>query len=263
MALLRWRSNDPWNWRAAAIIGALGGVCLVALPQPALAGGFFDFLFGDSRPASQARPASSGETAAHSPWAPFASETVHEHGGGSGRTVAFCVRLCDGEAFPMAHIANATPVATCRAMCPASQTKVFFGSAIDTAVAGDGAHYTSLDNAYLYRKHLVADCTCNGRDAFGLAPLKVADDPTLRPGDIVVTANGPVAYAGKNARGQAYAPVDPSDITGALNSATSPPPAARGTPPPDRDDTGVIVESQNAPPQYLPAIVDLRGQLGN
>jgi hypothetical protein len=145
-------------------------------------------------------------------------------------------------------------------MCPASKTKVFFGSTIDTAVAGDGTRYGSLDNAYLYRKRLVADCTCNGRDAFGLVPLPVAGDPTLRPGDIVVTANGLMAYAGKNVRGQAYTPVDPSDIMTALNSVTHPLHGAEGS---GGDITGVIVQSQNALPQYLPPIVDLRGQLGN
>jgi Protein of unknown function (DUF2865) len=257
VALLRRRSNEASNWRAAVIAGALCGVCLAALPRPALAGGFFDFLFGDSRPNPPPHAQSYGRGRAAS--SRFSSETAHEHG--SARTAAFCVRLCDGEAFPMAHMANATPVETCHAMCPASPTKVFFGSAIDTAVAGDGARYSTLDTAYLYHKHLVADCTCNGRDALGLVPLKVTEDPTLRPGDIVVTANGLVAYAGKNGLGQAYTPVDPSDIMTALNSVKSPPPRrARGTQPPDNDNTGSIVESQNAPPQYLPAIADLRGQ---
>jgi hypothetical protein len=233
----------------------------MAPPRPALAAGFFDFLFGGSWSNKPEHAGSHSQRAARATSAPFASATVHEHGRGSGRTAAFCVRLCDGESFPMAHIANATPVETCRAMCPASQTKVFFGSAIDTAVAGDGARYSSLDNAYLYRKHLVADCTCNGRDALGLAPLKVADDATLRPGDIVVTANGLVAYAGQTARGQVYTPVDPSGTTTAPNSVTSPRRLARRTEPPDSDNTGSIVEPQNAPPQYFPAVADLRGQL--
>ena len=90
-------------------------------------------------------------------------------------SVAFCVRLCDGKGFPMAHLANATPVETCQAMCPASKTKVFFGLEIDGAVARDGTRYGQLENAFLFRKHLVANCTCNGRDAFGLAPLNIAE----------------------------------------------------------------------------------------
>ncbi len=96
----------------------------------------------------------------------------------------------------MQHITNATPVETCRALCPAARTKVFFGSQIDTAAAGDGTRYASLDSAFVYRKHLVPGCTCNGRDAFGLAPFEMARDSTLRPGDIVVTAKGPMVYSG-------------------------------------------------------------------
>ena len=76
--------------------------------------------------------------------------------GGTGRFVAFCVRLCDGQHFPLAQTASATPVETCKAMCPASETRVFFGSEIDRAVAKDGARYVNLDNAFVYREHLVA-----------------------------------------------------------------------------------------------------------
>ena len=72
-----------------------------------------------------------------------------------------------------------TPVETCRAICPSSQTKVFFGAEIDSATARDGAHYSDLNTAFLYRKQLVANCTCNGKDAFGLVPLDAKTDPTL------------------------------------------------------------------------------------
>jgi len=45
------------------------------------------------------------------------------------------------------------PIETCRAMCPASKTKVFFGSGIDHAAARDGQRCTDLDSAYAYRDH--------------------------------------------------------------------------------------------------------------
>ena len=57
----------------------------------------------------------------------------------------------------------------------------------------DGSRYADLDNAFVYRKKLVAGCTCNGRDPFGLARVDVNTDPTLRPGDIVATKTGLVA----------------------------------------------------------------------
>jgi hypothetical protein len=62
---------------------------------------------------------------------------------------------------------------------------VFYGSEIEHAAGRDGTHYASTPNAYLYRKKEIAGCTCNGRDVFGLAPIDLASDPTLRPGDIV------------------------------------------------------------------------------
>lgn len=254
------RRSGSAKRRAIILLGAVAAALLAANAGAARAQGLFDFLFG-SHDRPPAAPISS--YAEPTPAPPFRPETVRESGAaaGAGRTVTFCVRLCDGENFPMAHFANATPVETCRAMCPASKTKVFFGATIDSAVARDGARYVDLDNAYLYRKHLVAHCTCNGRDAFGLAPFEMASDPTLRPGDIVVTTKGLVAYAGKRGQTATYTPVDPSRIMAQLNSVTSPPPrdarnpeaAAAGKP-------RIIVESQNAPPQYLPPVVDLRGQ---
>jgi hypothetical protein len=92
----------------------------------------------------------------------------------------------------MQRHAGATPVQLCSAFCPAASTQVFSGATIDHAVAPNGARYAALENAFVYRKTIVPGCTCNGRDAFGLAHVDVAKDPTLRPGDVVVTARGPV-----------------------------------------------------------------------
>ena len=140
---------------------------------------------------------------------------------GGGRVTAYCVRLCDGHPFPLARLANATPVQTCRAMCPASATKVFYGSEIGAAVAKDGARYADLDAAFVVRQQLVANCTCNGRSARGLAPIDLSNDPTLKPGDIVATKNGLMAYTGKNGAADAFTPVDPASIEDELNSDTS------------------------------------------
>ena len=41
-----------------------------------------------------------------------------------------------------------------------------------------------------------ADCTCNGRDAAGLAPVDLTLDTSLRPGDVIATTDGLVAYSG-------------------------------------------------------------------
>lgn len=107
----------------------------------------------------------------------------------TGRAVAYCVRTCDGRYFPMQRHANANPVQLCSAFCPAAKTLVFNGSQIDQAVAANGARYSDLDNAFVYRQRIVEGCTCNGKDSFGLARIDVANDPTLRQGDIVASGD--------------------------------------------------------------------------
>jgi len=205
--------SESLKWYAAVLFGALSTALLVAAPQPASAG-IFDFLFGGAH--EQATPPPVDAYAE-----PGASTLSVAPVGGTGRFVAFCVRLCDGQHFPLAHMANATPVETCRAMCPASKTKVFFGSEIDHAVAQDGGRYANLDNAFVYRQRLVPKCTCNGKDAFGLARFDLSSDPTLRPGDIVATKDGFVAYAGKRGQANAFTPVDAKTITAELSAGSS------------------------------------------
>jgi hypothetical protein len=108
---------------------------------------------------------------------------------------AFCVRSCDGKYFPLMR-GNASPVQMCQAFCPASPTKVFYGSNIDSATSMTGERYADSDNAFAYRKALRADCTCNGRDAAGLAPVDLTLDTSLRAGDVIATTGGLVAYSG-------------------------------------------------------------------
>lgn len=209
-------------WRSALACGVVAA--LAGLTAPAQAG-FFDFLFGNSpdeppqRPQYYAEPPppALGRIAP----APLGPESVRQGGGAAGRVVAFCVRLCDGHGFPIERAANTTPIETCRAMCPASKTKIFYGSEIGGAVAKDGERYAALDTAFTYRQQLVPNCTCNGRNAFGLAPFDSTSDPTLRPGDIVSTKAGLMAFSGKNGKGDSFTPVDPASIETELNSVTS------------------------------------------
>jgi hypothetical protein len=213
------------NWRKAAMAGALVATALIVAPVTADAAGLFDLLFGGvtQRPPvntnSYAEP--SAPVGRVAPVSPGGDESVRR-GNGSGHGVAFCVRLCDGRSFPMERARNATPVETCNAMCPASKTKVFFGSDIDASRAADGQHYADLDNAFVYRKQLIADCTCNGRDAFGLAHYETASDPTLRPGDIVSTKDGFSAYTGKTGAVANFTPLDTETVTGQLGHTAAP-----------------------------------------
>jgi Protein of unknown function (DUF2865) len=111
------------------------------------------------------------------------------YGGGQ----AYCVRTCDGRYFPLSTSDNASRAATCSNFCPASETKVVYGSNIDNAATDAGEPYSELPNAFRYRNEIVSGCTCNGKDPVGLASVKIEDDATLRKGDIIASENGLVA----------------------------------------------------------------------
>lgn len=198
--------------RSVALPAALLCVAIgMAAPHAVRAQGFFDFLFGGPErrpPPPPTYPPPPPPPIGRIAPAPLGQENVTGGGGSTGHGVAFCVRLCDGQYFPMEKMANATPADTCKAICPASPTKVYFGSEIETAVAGDGARYTQLNTAYLYRKQLVGTCSCNGKDPFGLATLDPKNDPTLRPGDMVATKDGLMTYSGRTGSG-AFTPAKP------------------------------------------------------
>jgi hypothetical protein len=119
---------------------------------------------------------------------------------------AYCVRVSDGFYFPVQAHAGVTVAATCRTLCPATETRLYSGSGIDHAVADDGSRYSDLPAAFLYRKTLVAGSTCNGRGPFGLARVDARSDPTLRPGDIVATAQGMVAVSAMKNRRAEFTP---------------------------------------------------------
>jgi hypothetical protein len=109
------------------------------------------------------------------------------------------VRLCDGKYFPLPKAASSgqvSPVKVCSALCPRAATKVFNGSDPARAVALDGTRYDDLDNAFVYRERVVADCTCTGNGPGGLAQIDIESDPTLRAGDIVAQATGLQVFNG-------------------------------------------------------------------
>jgi uncharacterized protein DUF2865 len=178
-------------------VAALAGPLALA-PRMALAEDLFGFLFGGAQRQQQqqrqappqanffADPFGLNQQPAPPPPRPVAS---------SGSGPAFCVRTCDGRYFPLAR-GSASPVAMCQAFCPASATRVFFGGTIDGASSSNGERYADSENAFAFRKALRADCTCNGRDPAGLAPVDLTLDSSLRPGDVIATTTGLVAYSG-------------------------------------------------------------------
>lgn len=183
--------------RATFVAAALAAPVLLA-PAPVSAEGLFDFFFGGmqklQRSASQANSYADPFTGQQS--APVQPDYVSpSRAAAAGSGPAFCVRSCDGRYFPLMR-GSASPAQMCQAFCPASVTKVYFGTSIDGAYAATGERYAESENAFAYRKALRADCTCNGRDPVGLAPVDLALDNSLKAGDVIATTDGLVAYTG-------------------------------------------------------------------
>jgi hypothetical protein len=182
-----------------ATLGLAASLCGLGSVSGAQAEDFFTALFGAFRGHRSYAPSIP---------LPFASEgglfptDIHPRAGYSGGSQAYCVRSCDGRYFPISASDNQSRAASCHSFCPASETKLVYGSTIDDAATENGKLYSELPNAFRYRNEIVAGCTCNGKDQIGLAPVRIEDDPTLRKGDIVVGANGlMVADRGVDRRG--------------------------------------------------------------
>ena len=168
------------------VAGIIGAVALA--PERSSAEGLLDFFFGGGQ--KQPHQTSFFANIFNSNPQPTPPGPLVASAG-----PAFCVRSCDGKYFPLVGGA-ASPAQMCQAFCPASPTKVFFGSRIDSAYAASGERYADSETAFAYRKALRADCTCNGHNPGGLAPVDLTLDGSLHPGDILATADGLVAYSG-------------------------------------------------------------------
>lgn len=175
------------------------------------AGDIFGSIFGSIQ---RRQPVTSGPSMAYAnPWGDISGLEISpgEAARPAGPTITYCVRLCDGRYFPVQRqAASSSPAKICTAQCPASRTKILIGAGIDNAIGLDGGRYSSLENAFVYRERVVSDCTCNGKDPYGLAAIDIHSDPTLQRGDIVVTDKGPVAFVGDQRlphRAAEFAPV--------------------------------------------------------
>ena len=158
--------------RRGVVAGVLGLLTFASL-APASAQGIFERIFGGLRHAVEAPPQPPTNIQAFVD--PFASH----------RAIAITpsqqrARSRPGQGVLRAHLRRPflSGAGACRLerrrgvplVLPGEPDPVYSGGSIDHAVASDGSRYADLDNAFVYRKQLVAGCTCNGRDAFGLAP---------------------------------------------------------------------------------------------
>jgi hypothetical protein len=183
------------NWTSGKrMMLAAAVLACASAAAPAQAEDFFSAIFGHI----------GGRSSAPQIRLPFGSEgglfgqpadpRPRSYGGGQ----AYCVRTCDGRYFPINASDNQSRASSCNSFCPASDTKVVYGSAIDTAATETGKPYSELPNAFRYRTEMVAGCTCNGKDPLGLAKVEIDKDTTLRKGDIVAGEQG-LVVAGRTA----------------------------------------------------------------
>ncbi|WP_372424995.1 DUF2865 domain-containing protein [Salinarimonas chemoclinalis] len=172
-----------------------------------LGGGFIEFLFGRGgalrpQPEPQLAPPPSPAPAASTPSPAQSPSGVLATPAAPGVGTTFCVRTCDGYAFPLGTLRGRADAdlhrRACAAACPGAPTALFVGSRnagfAHARSIDDGRPYAALANAFLHRRERVAGCGC------GLVAEPAArwaqGDATLRRGDVVVTADGALVFDG-------------------------------------------------------------------
>lgn len=241
---VRARAMRGSDFRSKSGVIALGGFIALGVitlaPQPASAQGLFGSLFGGmfQAPAERApryreermvRSYAPPDYQRRSPLSSFGAPEPESRSAapsastrsGTGGSV-HCVRTCDGRYFPVPRSVGGIrldPAKVCTALCPAASTKVFHGSDMNYARANDGQRYSDLDNAFAFRDRIVPDCSCTGKGPGGLAQIDIESDPTLRAGDVVVTAEGPAVFNGARQFPYRTADFTPVEDYGKLNRA--------------------------------------------
>lgn len=157
----------------------------------------------------------------------FGGGTIISPGGDgapSGTYHTVCVRACDGFYFPISYSTVPSRFAddarACQRQCPAAEAELYSfrnpGENMEQAVSVTGQPYTSLANAFRYRKEIIAGCSCRRPGQSWAEALKNADDPTtLESGDIVVTDQNAKALSQPKQPGKptsATAPTQPGTV---------------------------------------------------
>jgi hypothetical protein len=115
------------------------------------------------------------------------------------------VRTCDGYFFPVAALNHNSEIsshqASCDALCPEAETKLFVmpagsGNIDEAAAARGGELYSQLVARIKASDTKAASCGCHSASGNPINSSAVLNDPTLRPGDTVVTAKGVRVFKG-------------------------------------------------------------------
>ncbi len=154
------RSGDlATDSRRASLQSALEANCRSSQPRSAQSnrGGLIDLLFGEN---------SKSLFDSEMPDEPLANGLPTDEKGYGYRTI--CVRSCDGYYFPISNNASQRRLSfdadLCRSSCPQAETALYLvpiGQDADTAVSVDTrTPYSSLPNAFKYRRGVDPSCAC-------------------------------------------------------------------------------------------------------
>ena len=124
---------------------------------------------------------------------------------GRGASVAtnYCVRLCDGFAFPIGNSGTGAwnvQKSACRSACPGAETALYSapaGAKDFDALSRGGQPYTALPAAFRYRDKISNTCTCRPVGATQ-SSAALLTDYTLRRGDIAMTRLGARHFDGSS-----------------------------------------------------------------
>ncbi|MGL5448615.1 MAG: DUF2865 domain-containing protein, partial [Rhabdaerophilum sp.] len=107
----------------------------------------------------------------------------------------YCVRLCDGYAFPVGRAGmgdEGAQEAACRLACPMSPVALYTmpkGAKDFSEATRGGANYSALPTAFNYRESYNSTCTCRPKGQTQSASALLSDF-TLRRGDLAMTRIG-------------------------------------------------------------------------
>ncbi|MCU0819569.1 MAG: DUF2865 domain-containing protein [Beijerinckiaceae bacterium] len=129
--------------------------------------------------------------------APRANRSLTSPEPGLATATNYCVRLCDGFAFPVGRAGmgdEAAHEAACRMACPNAQTALFTmprgaKDFSDAYSPRGGANYSALPTAFRYRDRYDQACACRPKGATQSASALLTDF-TLRRGDLAMTRIG-------------------------------------------------------------------------
>jgi hypothetical protein len=147
--------------------------------------GFFESLFGTPRQQQQQQVMPEGQPI-------IADDEPRSLGGGR----LICVKTCDGSFFPLTTPPGGGQSANemCQALCPGTETTAFAYPGGDNglnraASLSSNQPYTSLANAFKFRKSFDESCACKKPNESWAVVLRKAESMLeQRKGDLIVTA---------------------------------------------------------------------------